>query len=98
MTRRDLELVSDALGQAQAYAQRMKEADMVHGVALVRENIITALLRVNPSFQGDRFREAVRKAADQTVPHGHVLCGGPGEEKTYQGTRAGCPLCSPGVK
>ena len=68
MTRRDLELVSDALGQAQGYAQRMNKADMVHGVALVRENIITALLWVNPSFQGEKFREAVRKAAGDALP------------------------------
>ena len=68
MTRGDLTLVADALGQAQAYAQRMNEADMVHGVALVRENIITALLRVNPSFNGEKFRDAVRKAAGNAGP------------------------------
>ena len=68
MTRRDLELVSDALGQAQGDAQRMNKADMVHGVAMVRENIITALLWVNPSFQGEKFREAVRKAAGDALP------------------------------
>jgi len=68
MTRRDLELVSDAVGQALAYTQRMKEPEMTHGVALVRENIITALLRLNPSFPVEKFREAVRKAAGGAVP------------------------------
>jgi len=68
MTRRDLDLVTYALGQALAYTERMKEPDMTHGVALVREKIVTALLRLNPSFPVEKFREAVRKAAGGAVP------------------------------